>query len=87
MRVPVAWLKAYCDPALGTNAIAHALAMSGTEVERITRVGVPSADSNGALFRIGRVTEVRAHPDADRLSVCRVQLPPPGHRPAPEGPT
>ena len=74
MRVPVAWLTEYCDPGLGTEEIAHALAMSGTEVERITRVGVPSADSNGALFRIGRVTEVRPHPDADRLRVCRVRL-------------
>jgi phenylalanyl-tRNA synthetase beta chain len=74
MKIPVDWLTEYCDPGMDAQQIAHTLAMSGTEVERIVRVGVPSADSNGALFRIGRVTEVRPHPDADRLSVCRVRL-------------
>lgn len=72
--MPVTWLKEYCDPGVGSDEIARLLALSGTEVERITRVGVPSADSNGALYRVGHVTEVRPHPDADRLRVCRVRL-------------
>jgi phenylalanyl-tRNA synthetase beta chain len=74
MKVPVSWLKAYCDPGLTPAQIAHELAMSGTEVERIDHVGVPHSDGNGALYRIGRVTDVEEHPDADRLRVCRVQL-------------
>jgi len=35
VRVPVAWLKAYCDPGLTPAQVAHELAMSGTEAERI----------------------------------------------------
>ena len=50
------------------------LALSGTEVERIARVGVPRVDGNQALFRIGEVNSVEQHPDADRLRVCRVAL-------------
>src|SRR4051794_41433367 len=42
--------------------------MSGTEVERIDRVGVGDA----ANFVVGRVLEAEQHPDADRLSVCKV---------------
>jgi phenylalanyl-tRNA synthetase beta chain len=74
MRVPVAWLKEYCDPGLDTAGLAHALNMSGTEVERIASVGVPRRDGNGGLFRIAQVTDVAQHPDADRLKVCRVRL-------------
>ena len=58
--------------ASGVDELATALAMSGTEVERIAHVGVPRGDGNRALFRIGQVTAVEQHPDADRLRVCRV---------------
>jgi phenylalanyl-tRNA synthetase beta chain len=74
MKVPVAWLEEYCDPGLSAEKLATTLAMSGTDVERISHVGVPRDDGNGALFRIGHVTGVEPHPDADRLSVCRVRL-------------
>ena len=74
MRVPVAWLREYCDPGLGVDDLATVLALSGTEVERIARVGVPRVDGNQALFRIGEVKSVEQHPDADRLRVCRVAL-------------
>jgi phenylalanyl-tRNA synthetase beta chain len=74
MRVPVAWLREYCDPGLGVDDLATALALSGTEVERIASVGVPQMDGNRALFLIGEVRSVEQHPDADRLRVCRVAL-------------
>jgi phenylalanyl-tRNA synthetase beta chain len=74
MKVPVTWLREYCDPALDSKALAEVLAMSGTEVERIGHVGVPGGDGNAGLFRIGRVREVAPHPDADRLRVCSVEL-------------
>jgi phenylalanyl-tRNA synthetase beta chain len=44
------------------------MALRSTEVERITHVGPPTAES----FVIGRVISVEQHPDADRLSVCEV---------------
>ncbi len=70
MRVPLSWLHEYCAPALDAAALAERLAMTGTEVERVERHGV------GALehFVIGRVLQRHPHPDADRLSVCRVDV-------------
>ena len=70
MRVPLGWLHEYCAPDLDAAALAERLAMTGTEVERVERHGV------GALeyFVIGRVLERQRHPDADRLSVCMVDV-------------
>ena len=80
MRVPVAWLREYCDPGLGVEDLATALALSGTEVERVAGVGVPGMDGNRALFLIGEVRSVEQHPNADRLRVCRVALSGPDER-------
>jgi phenylalanyl-tRNA synthetase beta chain len=74
MKVPVTWLREYCDPGLGIDDLATALALSGTEVERIASVGVPRVDGNRGLFVVGEVRSVEPHPDADRLRVCRVAL-------------
>jgi phenylalanyl-tRNA synthetase beta chain len=68
MRVPLAWLAAYCDPGLPAAELAERLDLTGTEVERIERVGVWSADK----FVIGKVLSCEQHSDADRLSVCEV---------------
>ncbi|MEA2387693.1 MAG: phenylalanyl-tRNA synthetase beta chain, partial [Thermoleophilaceae bacterium] len=68
MRVPLSWLREYCDPPLGTRELADRLNLSGTEVGRIERAGVP----NAAEFVVGKVLSAEGHPDADRLSVCEV---------------
>jgi phenylalanyl-tRNA synthetase beta chain len=68
MRVPYSWLREYCDPGIDARELAERLAMTGTEVERVGTVGPPSTES----FVVGRVLEREAHPNADRLSVCRV---------------
>jgi phenylalanyl-tRNA synthetase beta chain len=68
MRVPVSWLRSYCDPPLSTAGVAEALNMSGTEVEHVDRVGVADVEH----FVIGKVLEAEQHPDADRLRVCKV---------------
>ncbi len=70
MRVPLPWLREYCDPDLDVQQIEERLTMTGTKVEAIHRHGVPSADG----FVVGRVLEAEQHPDADRLKVCRVDL-------------
>jgi phenylalanyl-tRNA synthetase beta chain len=80
MRIPVKWLYEYCDAGLGSEELATALAMSGTEVERVESVGVPRGDGNVGMFRIGEVLDVSQHPDADRLSVCRVRVGPADER-------
>ncbi|HET8952865.1 MAG TPA: phenylalanine--tRNA ligase subunit beta [Solirubrobacteraceae bacterium] len=70
MRLPLLWLHDYVDPGLGAEALAERLAMTGTEVDRVHRHGV------GALehFRIGKVLSAERHPDADRLTVCVVDV-------------
>ncbi|MEA2192104.1 MAG: phenylalanyl-tRNA synthetase beta chain, partial [Solirubrobacteraceae bacterium] len=68
MRVPLDWLTQYCDPGLDARALAERLAMTGTEVDRIHHHGVANLDA----FVVGRVLDASRHPDADRLTVCRV---------------
>ncbi|MBA3748046.1 MAG: phenylalanine--tRNA ligase subunit beta, partial [Solirubrobacterales bacterium] len=70
MRVPLEWLAQYCDTGLGTRELAERLAMTGTEVDRVLHHGVGNLDA----FVVGRVLETEQHPDADRLTVCRVQI-------------
>jgi phenylalanyl-tRNA synthetase beta chain len=70
MRVPLNWLREYCDPQLDARAIEERLTMTGTKVEAIHRHGVPSVEH----FVVGRVLRAERHPDADRLKVCTVDL-------------
>ena len=42
MRVPLPWLREYCDPPLDVRAIEERLTMTGTKVEAIHHHGVPS---------------------------------------------
>jgi phenylalanyl-tRNA synthetase beta chain len=70
MRVPVEWLLQYCDPGLPVEVVEQRLTMTGTKVEAVHHhgVGVPER------FVVGRVLDARRHPDADRLSVCLVDV-------------
>jgi phenylalanyl-tRNA synthetase beta chain len=66
MRVPLAWLRSYCDPGLPTGELGERLASIGLQPERVDRVGV----GDTSAFVVGRVLSCEKHPDADRLSVC-----------------
>jgi len=70
MRVPLPWLREYCDPALDVDGIEERLTMTGTKVEAIHRHGVGSTEN----FVVGRVLSAEQHPDADRLKVCKVDI-------------
>jgi phenylalanyl-tRNA synthetase beta chain len=70
VRVPLSWLREYCDPDLDTAAIEERLTMTGTKVETILHHGVTST----AHFVVGRVLSAEPHPDADRLKVCTVDV-------------
>jgi phenylalanyl-tRNA synthetase beta chain len=70
MRTPLTWLREYCDPDLSATEIAERLDLTGTELERIERVGVGEADG----FVVGKVLAAEQHPDADRLKVCTVDV-------------
>ena len=70
MRVPYAWLRSYCDPGLSAAETADALTMAGVKLERLHRAGV----GDPAAFLTGRVLRSERHPNADRLSVCVVDV-------------
>ena len=70
MRVPIRWLHDHCRPALDPAQLAERLDMTGTKVERVLRHGVTALDA----FVVGKVLEAERHPNADRLSVCRVAV-------------
>ncbi len=70
MNVPVGWLRSYCDPGLSAEEIADALTMAGDKLERLHTTGVGDASA----FLTGRVLESERHPNADRLSVCVVDV-------------
>jgi len=78
MRVPLEWLREYCDPPLDVAGIEERLTMTGTKVEAIHHHGVRAPER----FVVGRVLTCGRHPDADRLSVCEVDLGPA----SPDGP-
>jgi phenylalanyl-tRNA synthetase beta chain len=70
VKVPYSWLREHCDPGVGAEELAERLAMTGTEVERVSTLGPASGEG----FVVGRVLARDPHPDADRLSVCTVDV-------------
>jgi phenylalanyl-tRNA synthetase beta chain len=70
MRVPAAWLREYCDPGMPAEEIADVLTQAGDKLERLHRVGV----GDPAEFVVGKVLTAEQHPDADRLTVCTVDI-------------
>lgn len=67
MRVPLEWLRTLVEFDDTPEGLAERLTFGGIEVEAIERVG---ADYTGVV--VGEVRSVERHPNADRLSVCRV---------------
>jgi phenylalanyl-tRNA synthetase beta chain len=74
MKAPLSWLREYVTVDASVDEIAHRLAISALEVERVIDVGVPDEDGNVGRFLVGRVVDVDAHPNADRLRVCQVDV-------------
>ncbi|MGE0157042.1 MAG: phenylalanine--tRNA ligase subunit beta [Geobacter sp.] len=67
MKVTYNWLKEFVDFDLSPTALADLLTMLGLEVEGIEQVG-------GGLDQVvvARVVEKNQHPNADKLSLCKV---------------
>jgi phenylalanyl-tRNA synthetase beta chain len=74
MKVPVTWLKEFVPYEGSTAELVERLAVSTCEVDRVTELGVPDADGNLGLYRVGRVLEADKHPNADRLQLCLVDV-------------
>ncbi|KPK30659.1 MAG: phenylalanyl-tRNA synthetase subunit beta, partial [Betaproteobacteria bacterium SG8_40] len=69
MKLSEHWLRTFCDPALSTAELAHALTMAGLEVEEVEPAAAPF---EGVV--VGKVLTVDGHPDAEKLKVCTVDI-------------
>lgn len=67
MKLPISWLKEYVDFDDTAQGLADKLTFSGVEVEGIATVG---GEFPGIV--VGEVLSVMPHPNADRLTICRV---------------
>ena len=67
MKIPLSWLKEYVDFADTVEGLADKLTFAGVEVEGIERLGggVP-----GVV--VAEVTAIQKHPNADKLTLCKV---------------
>ncbi len=74
MRLPFSWLKEYVAWEGTPEELAELLTMSGTEVEGIDWVGAPRDPENLSRFVVGRVVTRDRHPNADKLSLCTVDV-------------
>ena len=68
MKISEHWLRAWSDPPVDAPALAEKLTLAGLEVDGVDPVG---GGLSGVI--VAEVLEVERHPDAERLSVCRVR--------------
>lgn len=80
MRLPLSWLRDHVEHGLTPEELAERLTATGTLVEAVERRGIPDTNGNVDAFVIGKVLEAGPHPNADRLSLCRVDV---GHADGP----
>lgn len=69
MRFSEAWLREWVDPAIGTEELVEQLTMAGLEVDSVE----PAAPTFSGVV-VGEVLTREQHPDADKLSVCSVDV-------------
>ncbi len=69
MKISYNWLKDYVAHTLGPQELADKLTMAGLEEEEVIPIGNAL---DGVL--VGHVLETAQHPNADRLTLCQVDL-------------
>ncbi len=70
MNLPMSWLRDYMNIGeIDTKEYEHKMTMSGSKVEGTERLGGEAEN-----IRTGKVLKVEAHPDADKLVVCQVEV-------------
>ncbi len=69
MRIPESWLRHFASPDWSAAQIGERLTMAGLEVEETATAAPPF---RGVV--VAQIVEVARHPDADRLSVCSVDV-------------
>lgn len=85
MKVPISWLKEFVDIDIPVEELAEKLTVAGFEVAHIDYIGIPQKDVEGLRYPksdhlvwdretllLGKIVEVKQHPDADRLVLAMV---------------
>lgn len=85
MLVPVSWIKDYVDIDIPIELLAERLTTAGLEIAHITYIGLPQTKVEGIrmpeskhlvwdreLLLLGKIVEVKEHPDADKLVLAMV---------------
>jgi len=67
LRITYQWLQDFTEVTVSPSELASQLTLTGLEVESVAPVAEPFS---GVV--VGEVLECRRHPDAEKLSVCRV---------------
>ena len=72
MKISLNWLKEYIEIPESPEEIAHVLTMTGLEVEGLEVVETVKGGLKGVV--VGEVLECSKHPNADKLSVTKVDI-------------
>jgi phenylalanyl-tRNA synthetase beta chain len=74
VKVSLHWLKSYVPLDASVDEITHAITFLGFEVEQVLHTGLPPL----AHVVVGEVLTREKHPNADKLTVCSVDVGPAG---------
>ena len=84
MKAPLSWLRDYVDTDLSIPDLARLLTMAGMEVETIQVIGLPMPAPGSVVANldgfewdrqkivVASISEVLPHPNADRLTLCKL---------------
>ena len=70
MKISDQWLREWIDPKLDVASLGHKLTMAGLEVDALA----PVTTSTLEHVLVAEVVSLEAHPDADKLRVCQVNV-------------
>jgi len=85
MKLPLSWIKDFVTVDLSLEELAKKLTMAGLEIDEIQLVGMamPPGDKHEFSYTgiswdpdkivVAQIDEVLPHPNADRLTLCRLQ--------------
>ena len=68
MKIVYSWLKDFVDIDIPVGELADALTGAGLEVASIQHISIPDK------IIVAKILEVNRHPNADRLTVCKVDI-------------
>jgi len=69
MKAPISWLKEYVNIDVPAKELAEMMTMTGSKEEETIELG---EDIRNVV--VGRIVKISAHPNADKLVICRVDV-------------